>query len=233
MSSQPSPIEDEGSAAGRKLEIGKTDNTSAARTPIAPLRPIPPAARATFAPWVERVPGLRTGENDLSRIAPGRPVASGEVISVTGCVTDPTGRPLRGTLVEMWNANTWGRYMHSDDPAREPIDPHFLGHGRTLTGDDGRFAFLTIRPAPYLARPDIGRWRPAHLHLSLRGGSVRMITQMYFAGDPYLDVDPCFQLLGQAQPRHILNEEAAAHLEAARGVRCDIVVGGRNTTMFE
>ena len=217
----------------RRLEVGETDMTSAARTPIAALRPIPPAARTSFAPFVERLPGLRPGENDLTRILPGRPRAAGTPIAVSGTVTDRDGRPARGVLVELWNANTFGRYTHSDDPAREPIDPDFLGFGRTLTDDEGRYRFLTIRPAAYLARPDIGRWRPAHLHLSLRGGGVRLITQMYFANDPYLDRDPCFQLLGEAQPRHIGRETAAEGPDRALDVGFDIVVGGRNATMFE
>lgn len=217
----------------RRLQVGETDLTSAARTPISPLRPIPLAARATFTPFAERLPGLRPGENDLTRILPGRPRAEGQVVRVSGLVRDVAGRPLRGTLLELWNANTWGRYTHVDDPARERLDPNFLGFGRVLTDDDGRYAFLTIRPAAYLARPDIGRWRPAHLHFSIRGGGARLITQMYFAGDPHLGVDPCFNLLGEAQGRHLGVEVASDRQGVDSEVKFDIVVGGAGAMMFE
>ncbi len=220
-------------APWRRLEIGKTDRTSAARTPIAALRPIPAIARRDFLPFVERLPGLRIGENDLTRILPHRPRADGIPIAVSGRVTDEIGRPQPGVLVEMWNANRFGRYTHIDDPAREPLDPHFLGFGRTLTDDDGRYRFKTIRPAAYLARPDIGRWRPSHLHLSLRGGLVRLITQMYFANDPYLDIDPCFQLLGDAKSRHIGRESAPDVDDVDQSIGFDIVVAGRDALFFE
>lgn len=216
----------------RRLQVGETDVTSSLRTPIAPLRPIPPAARASFAPFFEQLPGLRAGENDLTRVLPGRPRASGNAIHVSGRILDRDGRPQRGVLVELWNANAWGRYTHVDDPAREPLDPFFLGYGRSLTDEDGRYTFLTIRPAPYLARPDIGRWRPSHLHLSLRGGGVRLITQMYFAGDPYLSHDPSFQLLGDAQASHIGEETSPGGGDRTCDILFDMTVGGRNATMF-
>ena len=221
------------SSVWRRLEIGKTDRTSAARTPTAALRPIPEVVRRDFVPFVERLPGLRTGENDLTRILPGRRRADGVPIAVAGRVTDETGRPQAGVLVELWNANHFGRYTHVDDPAREPLDQHFLGFGRTLTDNQGRYRFMTIRPAAYLARPDINRWRPSHLHFSLRGGPVRLVTQMYFIGDPYLDIDPCFQLLGDAQPRHLGRELPADAPDVDHLIGFDIVVAGRDSLFFE
>ena len=217
----------------RRLAVGPTDNTSAHRTPTQALRPIPRAARASFASVTTTLPGLRAGENDLTRVAPGRPRAEGIPIHVAGRVLDVYGRPLSGVLVELWNANRYGRYTHPDDPAREPLDPNFFGFGRTISGADGAYEFLTIRPAPYLARPDIGRWRPAHLHISIRGGSARLVTQFYFADDPYLAIDPAFSLLGEAQARHLVRETTATVDDARHDVRRDIVVGGRNTTMFD
>ena len=217
---------------GRQLQAGPTDMAAAARVPLQPLRLIPAAARGSFTPYLPTVPSPRAGEDDMTRIGPGRPRAQGVAMEVSGRVTDDRGRPLRQVLIEIWNANTWGRYTHEDDPAREPIDPNFIGIGRVLTDDEGRYRFWTIRPAAYLARPDIDRWRPAHIHMSLRGGATRMITQCYFDGDPHLARDPCWHLLGDAAPRHLLQSRAdtPADVEAAFGF--DIVVGGRNATFF-
>ncbi len=218
---------------GRQLEVGETDITSSLRTPKERLWRIPEAARASFAPFIERLPALRIGENDLTRIAPGRPMAAGDVIEVRGTVRDCLGRPLRNLLIEMWGANKWGRYTHADDPAREPLDDNFLGFGRTVTDDDGRYFFRTIYPAPYLARPDIDRWRPSHLHFSLVGGSSRLVTQMYFAGDKHLAKDPCFQLLGEAQERHLITVAPSEREGVDTKATFDIVVGGRSPTMFD
>lgn len=223
----------EAAAPGRRLQVGPTDRTSAARTPMQPLIPIPPAARRSFTPFIERLPGVRAGENDLTRIAPGRPRAEGDVLALSGRVMDQYGRPLRRTLIEIWNANKWGRYTHVDDPAREPLDPNFLGFGRCVTDDEGRYDFLTIRPAHYLARPDIGRWRPAHVHFSVRGGGARLITQMYFAGDEHLPRDPCFALLGDAAGRHVVDARPSSAPGADLEARFDIVVGGRSASWFE
>ncbi len=133
---------------------------------------------------------LRAGENDLTYIAPGRPQAEGEVISVSGQVLDDDGRPVRHTCVELWNANRHGRYTHEHCPAKTgPIDPNFHGCGRTVTDESGRYVFRTIRPGPYLAEPDINWWRPAHLHFSIFGGGTRLITQMLFPGDDLIKQD--------------------------------------------
>jgi len=217
----------------RRLEVGKTDLSAAARVPLGALRPIPEAARSSFAPSVMRLPGLRAGENDLTRIAPGRPQAEGEKLFVSGLVRDENGRPLRGLLLEVWNANKWGRYTHRDDPAHEPLDPHFLGYGRVLTDEEGRYSFHTVRPGSYLVRPDIGRWRPAHIHLSLRGGSSRLMTQMYFQDDPLLAIDPGFQILGDAGRRQIGAERPSTLSGVDAEIEFNVVIGGRNPTMFE
>lgn len=222
---------------GRTLQPGPTDGTAETRVPSRALRLIPPAARRSFVPFDPVQPALRAGENDLTRRAPGRPQATGEVIQIVGFVTNQTGRPLRSTLLEIWNANTWGRYAHVDDPAREPLDPHFVGHGRTLTDDRGSYEFATILPGSYLARPDIGRWRPRHIHFSIRGGAVRLVTQMYFPGDPWNELDPSFILLGEAQQRHIGQEapgpQGHAPEQGVRQFRFDIIIGGANATYFE
>lgn len=217
---------------GRLMLPGPTDGAAERRVPSERLHLIPEAARQSFVPWLGDLPGLKLGENDLTRIAPGRPQAEGEVLEISGRVLDEFGRPVRHTLVEIWNANKWGRYTHVKDPVRERLDPNFLGCGRTMTDEAGRYRFRTIRPGSYLARPDIDRWRPAHVHVSVRGGSARLIAQMYFEGDPHLTRDPMFILLGEAQDRHFgrpvgrgANDEALYHW--------DIVIGGRNTVYFE
>lgn len=218
---------------GRTLVIGPTDGTSERRTPISPLRLIPQEARESFVPYITNLPVPRVGENDLTRVAPGRPFAEGDRIEVTGRLLDERGRPIRRALVEIWNANKWGRYTHLHDPAREPLDPNFLGVGRTVTDDDGQYRFWTIEPGAYLARPDIGRWRPKHIHFSILGGSARLVTQMYFGGDQFLEKDPSFILLGDAQERHIGKKLSAPTDDLTAAYQFDIVVGGRNATYFE
>lgn len=218
---------------GRKLVIGPTDRTSEQRTPKSPLFLIPDAARESFVPFVATLPVPRPGENDLTRIAPGRPLAEGERIEVTGRLTDERGRPIRHALIEVWNANRWGRYTHSDDPAVQPLDPNFLGIGRTVTDSDGNYSFYTIDPGAYLARPDIGRWRPKHVHFSILGSSARLITQMYFPGDPYLEKDPSFFLLGDAQQRHLGVRTDSLLDGFTSAYHFDITVGGRNAAFFE
>jgi protocatechuate 3,4-dioxygenase beta subunit len=218
---------------GRQLEIGPTDNTSHQRTPRRPLRLIPPAARVSFAPYSRVQPGLRPNEADMTRLAPDLPRAQGTPIEVSGQLLNENGRPLAGVLLEIWNANSHGRYSHVEDHSGLKLDPHFLGLGRVLTDDAGHYRFWTIKPGAYLARPDIGRWRPKHIHVSVRGGGARLITQMYFAGDPHNDGDPMRILMGDAFARNIGREYAPAHGDVACGYRFDIVVGGRNATLFE
>lgn len=218
---------------GRQLQVGPTDRTSELRTPSQPLYRIPEAARPSFAPYIERIPGPRPGENDLTRIAPGRPRAQGEVISLSGRLLDEEGRPQRGVLIEIWNANKFGRYTHMDDPAREPLDPFFAGIGRTVTDENGAYQFLTIRPGSYLARPDIGRWRPAHVHFSVIGSTSRLITQMYFPGDQYLESDPSYILLGDAAERHMANIGPSTVDDAIFNCDFDIILGGRCSSWFE
>lgn len=115
---------------------------------------------------------------------------------------------------------------------RERLDPNFLGFGRTMTDETGRYRFRTIMPGSYLARPDIDRWRPAHVHVSIRGGSARLIAQMYFQGDPHLARDPMFILLGEAQGRRVGNRVGQG-AEGETLYSWDIVIGWRNTAYFE
>lgn len=217
----------------RQLRIGPTDNTSDQRTPRRRLRPIPEAARESFVPVVPARYATRPFEWDLTRIAPDRPRATGVPIEVTGRVRTESGAPVPGALIEIWNANHHGRYRHIEDRSGLPLDENFYGMGRVLTDAEGAYRFWTISPGAYLARPDIGRWRPKHIHLSISGGAARMITQMYFPGEPNNATDPMAILMGDAFPRNIGQPYPTPEADVAQGYRFDIVVGGRNATFFE
>ncbi len=218
---------------GRLLGIGPTDNTSDQRTPRQHLRIIPDAVRESFVPVVPARAVTRQGEDDMTRIAPGRPRAEGVPIEVTGTVRTESGAPVRGGLLEIWNANHFGRYTHIEDQSGLPLDPNFLGLGRVLTDQDGTYRFWTISPGAYLARPDIGRYRPKHIHISLSGGSSRLITQMYFPDEPNNASDPMAILMGDAFERNIGQIYETGSGDVDHGYRFDIVVGGRNATYFE
>ena len=119
----------------------------------------------------------------------------GERIIVTGRVLDEAGRPVPNTLIEIWQANAAGRYIHEVDQHDAPIDPNFFGGGRCMTDADGRYRFMTIKPGAYPWGNHLNAWRPNHIHLSLFGPSfvTRLVTQMYFPGDPLLELDPIFK----------------------------------------
>ena len=135
-------------------------------------------------------PDLRAAEFDLTVQGAGEPI--GERIIVTGRIVDEDGRPVRRSLVEIWQCNAAGRYIHSNDQHDAPLDPNFIGEGRLLTDDDGRYRFVTIRPGAYPWNNHYNAWRPAHIHFSLFGNvyAQRLITQMYFPGDPLMSTTP-------------------------------------------
>lgn len=218
---------------GRILGIGPTDNTSDQRTPRRPLQLIPEAVRESFVPFVPARAITRQGDDDMTRIAPGRPRAQGQPIEISGTVRNQNGTPVRGALLEIWNANTFGRYTHIEDQSGLPLDPDFLGIGRVITDEEGGYRFWTISPGAYLARPDIGRWRPKHVHISLSGGAARLITQMYFNGEKNNATDPMAILMGDAFVRNIGVEYDTTGDDVDEGYRFDMVVGGRNATFFE
>ncbi|MFF4406246.1 protocatechuate 3,4-dioxygenase subunit beta [Streptomyces sp. NPDC001262] len=173
---------------------------------------------------------------DLTRQHPGEPI--GERIVVTGRVLDGRGRPVRGQLLELWQANAAGRYVHQGDRHAAPLDPNFTGTGRCLTDDDGRYRFTTIRPGAYPLEDCANTWRPAHLHFSIFGTAFteRLVTQMYFPGDPLLAYDPVLHAVADPAARRSL---VAAHDPAldepmhALGYRWDVVLDGAHTTWTE
>ena len=164
--------------------------------------------------------------------------AQGERIVVEGRVLDEDGRPIAGTLVELWQANAAGRYRHDNDQHDAPLDPNFSGAGRAVTDADGRYRFVTIKPGAYPWRNHANAWRPAHLHFSLFGPSflTRLITQMYFPGDPLLPHDPIFNSVSDPSARARMVSTFDFDLtkpEWALGYRFDMTVRGRYATPMD
>jgi protocatechuate 3,4-dioxygenase, beta subunit len=179
---------------------------------------------------------VAAGEDDLSRQHAGEPL--GERIIVTGRLMDESGRPVPDALIEIWQANAAGRYIHDNDRHDAPLDPNFTGAGRVVSDDQGRYAFTTIKPGAYPWRNHANAWRPAHIHFSLFGPSFlsRLVTQMYFPGDPLLALDPIYQSIPDEAARQRLVSRFdldATKPEWALGYRFDIVLRGREITPFE
>ncbi|MBS2963192.1 protocatechuate 3,4-dioxygenase subunit beta [Actinocrinis puniceicyclus] len=173
---------------------------------------------------------------DLTRRHRGEPL--GERITVSGRVLDRAGRPIRGQLVEIWQANASGRYAHQRDQHPAPLDPNFTGVGRCLTDDHGRYQFTTIKPGPYPWRNHLNAWRPAHIHFSLFGAAFtqRLITQMYFPGDPLFGYDPILQSVTDEAARARLvagYEHGRSVPEYSMAYTWDIVLDGPRATLFE
>jgi len=182
-----------------------------------------------------RVP-VRPGDADLTRQHEGQPL--GERIVASGRVVDSDGHPVRHTLVEVWQANSAGRYVDPADDHPAPIDPNFTGAGRCLTDGEGRYRFVTVKPGAYPWGNHQNTWRPAHIHFSVFGPSLgsRLVTQMYFPGDPLMPFDPILQSIPDQRGRDLL--VAALDLELtepdwALGYRWDITLRGRNATPRE
>jgi protocatechuate 3,4-dioxygenase beta subunit len=175
-------------------------------------------------------------DSDLTRQHEGEPL--GERIVVTGRVLDRDGRPISNTLVEIWQANAGGRYRHVSDQHPAPLDPNFTGAGRCLTDSEGRYRFTTVKPGAYPWKNHENAWRPAHVHLSLFGRAFteRLVTQMYFPGDPLFDADPIFQSVRDPKARERMISAfdwQTTTPEWALGYRFDIVLGGAAATPME
>ena len=175
-------------------------------------------------------------DNDLTRQHPGE--ALGERIIVTGRVLDDNGRPVPRTLVEIWQANAAGRYFHDRDNHPAPLDPNFTGAGRILTDETGVYRFTTIKPGAYPWKNHDNAWRPAHIHFSLFGPAfaTRLVTQMYFPGDPLFAFDPIFQSIPDERARQRLISSfdlATTKPEWALGYQFNIILRGREATPFE
>ena len=175
-------------------------------------------------------------DNDLTRHHRGEPV--GERITVSGRLLDRDGRPVRGQLIEIWQANSAGRYAHQREQHDAPLDPNFTGVGRTLTDDTGFYRFTTIQPGPYPWRNHVNAWRPAHIHFSMFGTAFtqRLVTQMYFPSDPLFPYDPIIQSVTDDAARQRLvatYDHSLSVPEFSMGYHWDIVLDGPNATWVE
>jgi protocatechuate 3,4-dioxygenase beta subunit len=162
----------------------------------------------------------------------------GERMVVHGRVLDERGKPVPNVLLEFWQANAGGRYRHQKESYIAPLDPNFGGCGRTITGEDGGYSFRTIRPGPYPWPNGVNDWRPAHIHFSVfgQGFAQRLITQMYFEGDPLISKCPILSTV----PDQAAIDQLVAPLDMGNSLpmdslayKFDIVLRGRRSTMFE
>jgi len=212
-------------------EYGSTRLRAPARSPLV----IPQTVTEVTGPALgER--DLGELDSDLTRQHAGEPL--GERIIVHGRVLGAEGRPLPHTLVEIWQANAAGRYQHDLDRHPAPLDPNFSGAGRCLTDEEGRYRFVTVKPGAYPWKNHHNAWRPAHIHFSVFGRSFtqRLVTQMYFPGDPLFGQDPIFNSVRDPAARARLVSSfdlAATEPEWALGYQFDVVLRGREATLFE
>ena len=206
--------------------------STALRSPRQPLIRVAPHPLETAGPSFGSG-FVKESEADLTTWGKSAPL--GEKMILVGRVIDEDGRPVQNSLLELWQCNASGRYAHPVDRHDAPLDPNFLGQGKVLTGDDGGFRFVTIKPGAYPWKNHPFAWRPAHIHLSLFGNaySQRMITQMFFPGDPLLPLDPIFNSVPEAAARQrmvcALELERGIE-EVALGYRFEIVLRGAKST---
>jgi protocatechuate 3,4-dioxygenase beta subunit len=210
--------------------------STALRHPKQPLVYLPHTITEITGPQLAPALELNETDSDLTSQHDGEPI--GERIIVSGHVYDTDGKPLAGTLVEIWQANAAGRYLHTWDRWPAPLDPNFSGAGRCVTDAEGRYAFTTIKPGPYPWGNHDNAWRPAHIHFSLLGRAFvqRLVTQMYFPGDPFFEYDPIFnsvrddagrrRMIANFQMRDTVPNWAVAY-------EFDICLRGPDATVFE
>jgi protocatechuate 3,4-dioxygenase beta subunit len=173
--------------------------------------------------------------HDMDLTAQGDSEPLGEKIVVTGRVLDEDGKPVRDSLLEVWQCNAAGRYRHKRDQHNAPLDPNFNGWGKMLTDEDGRYRFVTIKPGPYPWGNHDKAWRPAHIHFSMFGNvyAQRLVTQMYFPSDPLFDYDPIFQSIPDLAARQRLISRFSMEQTVGSemlGYEFDIVLRGRDAT---
>jgi len=204
----------------------------------APSQTLVPLSGALSEHHGPTFPAAPPEEADLTRNGRVNGEPLGERIIVTGRVLDEDARPVADTLVELWQANASGRYIHKVDQHDAPLDPNFLGAGRCVTDAEGRYRFLTIKPGAYPWRNHPNAWRPQHIHFSLFGPAfaTRLVTQMYFPGDPLHTLDPMFNSIPDPAGRERLIAAFSLDLtepEVALGYAFDIVLRGRLATPME
>lgn len=207
------------------------------RAPHLPLVDVPLTLSERTGPG-PIISSITPEDADLTRNAGTGGEAVGQRIIVTGRVLDGQGNPVPRTLVEVWQCNASGRYVHKRDNWPGPLDPNFLGIGRCMTDQNGVYRFLTIRPGAYPWKNHANAWRPAHIHFSLFGPTLttRLVTQMYFQDDPLFFQDPIYNSIPteEARKRMIASyDHEVTESEWALGWRWDIVLSGSQATPFE
>lgn len=221
--------------AGQPPHLVAAYGSTALRSPAKPLVRIPQTVSETTGPvgrWDELMGGALA---DLTAQHAGTPL--GQRIIVSGRVLDEARRPVADTLVEVWQANSAGRYIHAKDQWDAPVDPNFTGAGRVLTDAEGRYRFVTVRPGAYPWGNHPNAWRPAHIHLSLLGPAfaTRLVTQMYFPDDPLIDLDPIANAVPMPYRQRLVSRFDIETSQAnwALGYLFDIVLRGRDATPME
>jgi len=209
--------------------------SSVKRAPSQPLVHLPHTISEVTGPCISSS-RVDVKAFDLTKQHHGEPL--GERIVVSGRVLDENGRPVPHALLEIWQANAAGRYLHKVDQHNAPLDPNFTGSGHTLTNADGHYRFVTIRPGEYPWRNHYTAWRPAHIHFSLFGPAfaTRLITQMYFPGDPLIPFDPIFNCTADEKARNRLISQfdwETTQPEHCLGYKFDIILSGRLATPWE
>ncbi len=207
------------------------------RSPTKPLVPLAQTLSELTGP-VYGHDALGPLDDDLTKNGAVDAEPQGERILVTGRVMDEDGRPVPDSLIEIWQTNAAGRYNHEVDQHDAPIDPNFFGAGRCVTDAEGHYRFVTLRPGAYPWGNHANGWRPGHIHFSLFGPSflTRLVTQMYFPGDPLLELDPVFLGVPDREARARLIAEFSLEMtepDFALGYVFDIVLRGRQATPME
>jgi protocatechuate 3,4-dioxygenase beta subunit len=221
--------------AGSPPSLAADYRSTVLRSPRQPLIRAPQTLTEVTGPggcW-DRLMGPSLADLTTQHAAP----PQGQRIIVSGRVLDESGRPVPDTVVEIWQANAAGRYIHSADNWDAPLDPNFTGAGRVVTDADGRYRFVTIRPGAYPWGNHRNAWRPAHIHLSLLGPAfaTRLVTQLYFPGDPLIEIDPIANAVPMPYRQRMVCRFDIATTEPnwALGYLFDIVLKGRDATPFE
>src|SRR6266567_9469884 len=242
MTSRPQNLQTAALPGYRKSDFGTQPEylyppyaSTVKRSPSQPLVLLPTSLSEVTGPLFG-YDVLKANDFDLTKQGNGDPV--GERIIVSGRVLDANARPIANTLVEVWQANSSGRYPHRTDQHAAPLDPNFSGAGRTMTDAEGRYRFVSIRPGEYPWRNHYNAWRPAHIHFSLFGPAfaTRLVTQMYFPGDPLLEYDPMYLSIPNERARQRLISTfdwETTIPEQALGYKFDIVLRCRDETPMD
>jgi protocatechuate 3,4-dioxygenase beta subunit len=222
--------------ASHPPQISPDYKSTALRGPTRPLVPLPQSLSELTGPvYGHEAVGPLDADLTRNAVRNGEPI--GERIVVAGRVLDEDGRALPDTLIEIWQTNSAGRYVHTADRHEAPLDPNFLGSGRCVTDTEGRYSFTSVKPGAYPWGNHHNAWRPAHVHFSVFGPSLatRLVTQIYFPGDPLLPLDPVFMSAPAAARERLIAQFSLADTVPgiALGYRFDFVLRGRNATPLE